>query len=89
MQDFQNFLIVVFVQSHIIDDINAFNPMSSKRTIQNADDNIEYENQFPLNDDSGCGVSNHCGTATRNSNEWTPPLRESVNENKKEGGTKR
>ncbi len=56
-----------------------------KRIYENADDNIEYKDQFPEN--TPCGISNHCGTARINTNKWVPKLEESVDENiESEGG---
>jgi RHS repeat-associated protein len=36
--------------------------------------NIMYEDQIPWSDSSGCGISNHCGTANSNFNTWLPLL---------------
>lgn len=40
--------------------------------------NIEYKDQIPLIDQSGCGISRHCGTAAENAMIWTPQVQSQV-----------
>lgn len=41
--------------------------------------NINYQDQISRTDSSGCGVTNHCGTASENAKVWAPQVQSQVN----------
>ncbi len=49
--------------------------------------NVQYDDQFSLTDDSGCGLTGHCGQADRNTAEWLPKV-EGIRNKLKEVGRK-
>lgn len=40
--------------------------------------NINYQDQISRTDSSGCGVTNHCGTASENAKVWAPQVQSQV-----------